>query len=47
MALQSLSKEERKAVITDLLEDIEIGEDILDLALIRRHQGEPASSFHP
>lgn len=45
MALQSLSKAERKAVIARLLEDQELREDILDLALIRQRQGEPSRSF--
>jgi hypothetical protein len=45
MALQSLSKEERKAVITRLLEDTELREDILDLALIRQRQGESSRPF--
>ena len=45
MALQSLSKGEREAVIARLLEDPELREDILDLALIRQRQGEPSRSF--
>ncbi len=40
MALQSLSKAERAAVIGRLLEDEELREDILDLAVIRQRQGE-------
>ena len=42
MALQSLSKSDTKAVITRLLEDSELREDILDLALLRQRTGEPA-----
>jgi hypothetical protein len=45
MALQSLSKGEREAVIARLLEDPELREDILDLALIRQRQGEPSRPF--
>ena len=45
MALQSLSKGEREAVITRLLEDPELREDILDLALVRQRQGEPSRPF--
>lgn len=41
MALQSLSKAEKKEVITRLLEDETIREDIIDIALIRQRQGEP------
>ncbi len=45
MALQSLSKAEREAVIARLLEDTELREDILDLALIQQRQGEPSRPF--
>ena len=45
MALQSLSKAEKEAVITRLLEDEELREDILDLAIIRERQGEPSVPF--
>ena len=45
MALQSLSKAEKKAVITRLLEDDSLREDILDLALIQQRQGEPSRPF--
>lgn len=45
MALQSLSRAEREAVIARLLEDPELREDILDLALIRERQGEPTRLF--
>ena len=41
MALQSLSKAEKKVVITRLLEDESLREDILDIALIRQRQAEP------
>ena len=45
MALQSLSKAEREAVIARLLEDAQLREDILDLALIQQRQGEPSRPF--
>lgn len=45
MALQSLSKAEREAIITRLLEDVKLREDILDLALIRQRQEEPSKPF--
>ncbi|MDP2931622.1 MAG: hypothetical protein Q8O05_03860 [Chloroflexota bacterium] len=45
MALQSLSKAEREAVIARLLDDEELREDILDLAIIRERQGEPTRPF--
>ena len=45
MALQSLSKSERETVIARLLEDPELREDILDLALIKHRQGEPSRPF--
>lgn len=45
MALQSLSKAEREAVISRLLEDASLREDILDLALIRKRQEEPSRPF--
>lgn len=45
MALQSLSKAEKEAVIARLLEDPQLREDILDLALIQQRQGEPSSPF--
>ena len=45
MALQSLSKAEKKTVIARLLEDPELREDILDLALIEQRRGEPSRPF--
>lgn len=45
MALQSLSKVEKRAVITRLLEDDSLREDILDLALIQQRQGESSRPF--
>jgi hypothetical protein len=45
MALQSLSKAEKEAVIARLLEDPQLREDILDLALIQQRQGEPSRPF--
>lgn len=45
MALQSLSKAEREAVIARLLEDPQLREDILDSAVIHQRQGEPSRPF--
>lgn len=45
MALQSLSKAEKEIVITRLLEDAKLREDILDLALFQQRQGEPSRPF--
>ncbi len=45
MALESLSKVEKKAVIARLLEDESLREDILDIALIQRRQGESSRPF--
>ena len=45
MALQSLSKAEREAVIGRILEDPELREDVLDMALIRERRGEPTRPF--
>lgn len=45
MALQSLSKAEKEAVIARLLEDPKLREDTLDLAIIRQRQGEPSRPF--
>ncbi len=45
MALESLSQAEKKAVITRLLEDESLREDILDIALIQQRQGESSRPF--
>jgi hypothetical protein len=45
MALQSLSKAEREAVIVRLLEDAGLREDILDLITIHQRQGELSRPF--
>ena len=45
MALQSLSKAEKKEVIARLLEDDSLRKDIMDLATIRARQGEPSRPF--
>ena len=45
MALESLSKAEKKAIITRLLEDESLREDILDVAFIQQHQGESSRPF--
>ncbi|OGO24377.1 MAG: hypothetical protein A2Z28_02730 [Chloroflexi bacterium RBG_16_51_9] len=45
MALESLSKADKKTVIARLLEDDGLREDILDLALIQQRQAEPSRPF--
>ena len=45
VALRSLSKAEKEAVIARLLEDPRLREDILDLAVVRQRQGEPSQLF--
>jgi len=45
MALQSLSKTERETVLARLLQDAQLREDILDLALIQQRQREPSRPF--
>jgi len=45
MALQSFIKAEKEAVLARLLEDTELREDILDLALIQQRRGEPSRPF--
>lgn len=45
MALRSLSREERRAVISRLLDDETVREDVLDIALIRKRQGDPSRPF--
>lgn len=45
MALQSLSKTEREAVISRLLEEPSLRENILDLLTIYQRQGEPSRPF--
>ncbi|MBM3149181.1 MAG: hypothetical protein FJ008_01985 [Chloroflexi bacterium] len=45
MALQSLSRSEREAVIARLLEDTKLREDILDLITIYQRQREPSRPF--
>ncbi len=45
MALESLSQAEKKVVITRLLEDASLREDILDIALIQQRQGESSRPF--
>lgn len=42
---QSLSASGRDAVIACLLEDPQLGEDILDLAVIKQQQAEPSKPF--
>ncbi|MBI2917056.1 MAG: hypothetical protein HYY01_03595 [Chloroflexi bacterium] len=45
MALQALPKAERDAVISRLLDDPKLREDILDIALIRQRRGQPSRPF--
>lgn len=45
LALQSLSKTERDAVINRLLEDPKLREDIIDIALIEARKDEPSRPF--
>ena len=45
MALQSLTKAEKEAVISRLLDDPALREDILDLALIRQRNVESSRPF--
>ena len=45
MALQSLPEAEKKAVITRLLENESLREDILDIVLIQQRQGESSRPF--
>ena len=45
MALESLSKAEKKAVIARLLEDESLREDILDIVLMQQRQGESSRPF--
>ena len=45
MALQSLSKAERELVIERILEDSELREEVLDMAVIRATEGEPSTSL--
>jgi hypothetical protein len=46
MALESLSAADKKKIIAHLLEDEELREDILDVALIQQRKGEPARPFN-
>ena len=45
MALQSLSKKERDMVIERILEDPDLRDEVLDMAVIRATEGEPAISL--
>jgi len=44
-ALQSLSKAEREAVISRLMEEPELREDILDIAIFEQRKDEPSRPF--
>jgi hypothetical protein len=45
LALQSLTKAERDAVVNRLLEDPELREDIVDIALMEKRKNEPSRLF--
>jgi len=45
LALQALTKAERDAVINRILEDPELREDIVDIALMEKRRGEPSRPF--
>jgi hypothetical protein len=45
MALESLSKSQKQEIIKRLLEDPQIREDILDLAIILQRKEEPSRPF--
>jgi len=45
MALESLSAAEKKQVVSRLLEDEGLREDILDVALIQQRRGESSRPF--
>lgn len=45
MALESLPKEEKKAVINRLLEDESLREDIMDIVTVQQRQGESSRPF--
>ena len=45
MTLKCLSEAEREAIFVRLLEDPQLWEDILDLAVIKQRQGEPSGPF--
>jgi hypothetical protein len=45
LALQALSKAERKMVINRLLEDPQLREDLIDIAIVEERKGEPRRSF--
>ena len=42
MAFKSLSKVEREAVLNRLLEDPDLLDEVIDIALIRATEGEPS-----
>ena len=45
IAFEALSKAERNAVLSPMLDDEEFREDFIDIALIRQRQNEPARPF--
>jgi hypothetical protein len=45
LALQALSKAERKTVVNRLLEDPELREDLIDIAIVEERKGEPHRPF--
>ncbi len=46
MAFQSLSKIEKRAFFSKLLEDKEIYQDLIDIALIEQRRNEPSCSLN-
>lgn len=44
-ALRSLSKKDRRTVLALIAEDRELGEDLLDLALLAQRRGESSRPF--
>ncbi len=45
MALESLSKSEKRVVISRLLEDEELREDLIDIAVYEQRKNEPSRPF--
>ncbi len=46
IALRSLPKKQRQAVLCGIADDDELREDLLDLALIAERRHEPSRPFH-
>jgi hypothetical protein len=45
LALESLSKSEKRVVISRLLEDEELREDLIDIAVYEQRKNEPTRPF--